>query len=134
MRCPYKNDDYRKHFAAHRRAMTAPQHDYDGKGPIIKNGPHRREHDAEIDLVRYAAALGRARGQLPADLTEFGAWGIRHDDGTGAVMFTRGRYVRGRYGEEWRQDPEATPVRIEVRNLHWQPEPATEELLYEVAE
>jgi len=133
-RCPYKNDDYRKHFAAHRRAMVARQHDYDGKGPVIAGRP-RRDHYryAPDDVVRYAAALGRSRGQLPDNLSEFYAFDLRRDDGTGYVDFTPGRYVQGRYGPEFRKDADATPVRVELRFLDWKPEPPTEENLKEAA-
>src|SRR5262245_42501831 len=103
-RCPYKNDDYRKHFAATRRAMVAPQHDYDGKGPVIEARPRREGYRYKRDeLVRYAVALGRTRGQLPDDVSRFYASDFRRDDGTGYVDFTPGRYVQGRYGPEFRK-------------------------------
>jgi hypothetical protein len=87
------------------------------------------------DLIRYAAALGRTRGVLPENLAAHYAFGIRRDDGTGYVDFTPAREFKGRYGPEMRPDPDATPIRIELRNLDWRPEPPTEELLdqeYEV--
>ena len=133
-RCPYKNDDYRKHFAATRRAMVAPQHDYDGKGPIADNSYHpMRRRATQAELLRYAAALGRSRGQLPDNLSEFYAFDLRRDDGTAYVDFTPGRYVKGRYGPEFRKDADATPVRVELRFLDWKPEPPTEENLKEAA-
>jgi hypothetical protein len=134
MRCKYKSADYRKHFNQWRRAMTAPQHDYDGKGAIINDRAFNpRARMALADLVRYASALGRKRGQLPESLTEFYALGIRRDDGTGYVDFMPGRYVKARYGFELRADRDAVPIRVELRNLDWQPDEPVEERIQEAA-
>ena len=126
MRCPYQNPDYRKHWSAHRRAMHGPQHDYDKKGPAYTCALRTRERQAYADLIRYGAALGRARGLLPEDLSRHVAWGVRHDDGTGLVSFTPGSYVQNSYfSSEFR--PDGPPVHVRLRFLDWVPAPATEE-------
>jgi hypothetical protein len=130
MRCRYRNKDYRAHFMLHRRRMLEPQHDYDAHRPIIANSD--RTHGVRMrteELIRYAAALGRSRGVLPENLREHYAFGLRRNDGTGYVDFTPGHSVNTAYGPELRPDRDATPIRIDVRNLDWQPEPPTEELL-----
>ncbi len=103
-RCPYRNKDYRTHFAAHRREMLSPQHDYDGRGPIY-SPPHWRatrvfQWDANKrhkELIRYAAAMGKTWGQLPDDLSHFQAYAVRHDDGIALVSFTECKRVDGQW-------------------------------------
>jgi hypothetical protein len=126
MRCPYRNDDYRKHWLAHRSALSRPQHDYDKCGPAYSCHLRARDRQAYAELIRYGAALGRARGLLPEDLSRFVAWGVRHDDGTGLVSFTPGEFMRDSYFSS-KFIASGEPVHVRLQNLNWAPEPATEE-------
>jgi hypothetical protein len=134
-----KNADYRKHAAAHARAMVGPQHDYDGKGPVCHAAQYSHHQRGSVqgcaDLIRYASALGRKLGLLPDDLSQHFAVGLRREDGTGYVDFTPGESESMRYGYGWRVNnngfqpaPNRAPIRVEMRFLDWVPGEPTEEL------
>jgi hypothetical protein len=124
MRCPYKNEDYRKHWSAHRRALVAPQHSYDKRDPI--GAPQHLLDRVKLpgtlsyyDVARYAAALGRKRGELPDNLSSHHATVLPREEGTALVLFTPVEYVVT--GTGYRYDPTGPVVSIEVRHLDWVP-------------
>lgn len=124
--------DYLKHRAAWKRARFAPQHDYDGKCPLIE-GTRSSTRDAvrrQDDLVRYAAAMGKKHGMLPDDLSGFRAFDIRQDDGTAVVEFQRGELIGESYFRK-RFEPAKgeAPVRVICRFLDWVPAAPTEEII-----
>jgi hypothetical protein len=125
----FQSKDYRAHLAAHKRAMGAPQHDYDVTRPHVPHLTNARGQTSYADLIRYAAAIGRKRGDLPHDLKDFIATGWR-DEAQGYVDFQQCKPARYRSDESYTPKKGVAPIRVYVANLDWQPAPYTETLEY----
>lgn len=85
----------------------------------------RKIYQKHNDLVLYAAALGQKRGLLPADLTNWsGVANWAGDDGVVTFRQISGNVDFKNYGKAVTYLKTAgEPVKIELANLEWTPEP-----------